>query len=112
MGVAQAGQVSGQLLEAAGIACISIGILYAFIRSVISLSAREPAYKALRERVGRAVLLGLELLVGADIIRTVTTTPELEQVLVLGLIVLVRTFLSFSLQMELEGKWPWQRGQR
>lgn len=108
MWVAQAGEISGQLLEVAGIAVISIGIIYAFIRAVISLSGRESAYKALRERVGRAVLLGLELLVGADIIRTVTTTPELKQVFVLGLIVLVRTFLSFSLQMELEGKWPWQ----
>lgn len=110
MWVAEAGRLSGQLLEVAGIAVISIGIIVAFIRAVLSLIAGEATYKPLRERVGRAVLLGLELLVGADIIRTVTTTPELKQVFVLGLIVLVRTFLSFSLQMELEGKWPWQRG--
>lgn len=109
MWVSEAGRIAGQLLEVTGIAVIGLGIVVAFVRAIVSLLQKEEFYKALRERVGRAVLLGLELLVGADIIRTVTTRPELKQVLVLGLIVLVRTFLSFSLQMELEGKWPWQR---
>lgn len=107
--VGQIGQTAGQILEALGIAVIVLGIALAFIRAAMSLVGHEDFYRELRQRVGRAVLLGLELLVGADIIRTVTTRPELDQVLVLGLIVLVRTFLSFSLQMELEGKWPWQR---
>lgn len=109
MWVGEAGRVAGQILEITGIAVIGIGIVAAFVRAIPSLIKKDAFYKQLRERVGRAVLLGLELLVGADIIRTVTTRPELKQVLVLGLIVLVRTFLSFSLQMELEGKWPWQR---
>jgi uncharacterized membrane protein len=59
--------------------------------------------------MGRSILTGLELLVAADIIRTVAVEPTLQSVLVLGLIVLIRTFLSISLQVEIEGKWPWQR---
>jgi uncharacterized membrane protein len=62
-----------------------------------------------RQRLGRAILLGLELLVAADIIRTVAVTPTVESVAVLAGIVLVRTFLSFSLEVELTGRWPWNR---
>ena len=57
------------------------------------------------------ILLGLELLVAADIVRTVAVTPTLESVVVLAIIVLVRTFLSFSLEVELTGRWPWQRSE-
>jgi uncharacterized membrane protein len=60
--------------------------------------------------MGKAILLGLELLVAADIIRTVAVSPTIQNVLTLGLVVLIRTFLSISLQVELEGRWPWQRG--
>ena len=60
--------------------------------------------------MGRAILLGLEILVAADIISTVTLTPTMESVIVLGIIVLIRTFLSWSLALELDGRWPWQRG--
>jgi uncharacterized membrane protein len=66
-------------------------------------------YSRLRLDLGKAILLGLEILVAADIIATVSTKPTMNSVLVLGLIVLIRTFLSFSLQAELEGKFPWQR---
>jgi uncharacterized membrane protein len=65
-------------------------------------------YRALRQRLGRAILLGLELLVAADIIRTVAVTPTFTSAGVLGIIVVIRTFLSFSLEVELEGRWPWQ----
>ena len=65
-------------------------------------------YRSFRNRLGRAIILGLELLVAADILRTISTEPTLEQVVVLGLIVLIRTFLSFSLDIELERRWPWQ----
>jgi hypothetical protein len=58
---------------------------------------------------GRSILLGLEFLVAADIIRTVAVQPSLENVTVLGLIVLIRTFLSFSLEVEIDGRWPWRR---
>ena len=67
------------------------------------------AYAVLRESFGGVLLLGLEILVAADLIRTVAVEPSLENVLVLGLIVLIRTFLSFSLQIEIEGVPPWRR---
>jgi hypothetical protein len=67
------------------------------------------AYRRYRANLGRGILLGLELLVAADIIGTVAVTPSLQNLAVLGLIVLIRTFLSFSLEVEIEGRWPWQR---
>jgi uncharacterized membrane protein len=66
------------------------------------------AYEAYRARLGRALLLGLEILVAADIVRTVTTEPSLRSIASLGLLVLVRTFLSWSIVVEVEGRWPWQ----
>lgn len=65
-------------------------------------------YRAYRQYLGRSILLGLELLVAADIIRTVAVTPTLLSVAVLAAIVLIRTFLSFSLELEITGRWPWQ----
>ena len=67
------------------------------------------AYDFFRRRMGRAILLGLEFLVAADIIRTVAVAPNAQSVAVLAGIVLIRTFLSFSLQLEMTGAWPWQR---
>jgi uncharacterized membrane protein len=66
-------------------------------------------YRAYRQLLGRSILLGLELLVAADIIRTVAVTPTYESVGVLAIIVLIRTFLSFSLELEITGRWPWQK---
>jgi uncharacterized membrane protein len=66
-------------------------------------------YSLYRQDVGRAILLGLEFLIAGDIIRTVVVAPTLQNVLVLGLIVFIRTFLSLSLQLEIEGKLPWRR---
>ena len=68
-----------------------------------------PVYSRFRRVLGRAILIGLELLVAADIIRTVAVTPTIESVSVLGLIVLIRTFLSWSLEVEISGRWPWQK---
>ena len=71
---------------------------------------RDPdVYRTFRRQLGRAILLGLELLVAADIIRTVAITPTLESVAVLAGIVLIRTFLSWSLELEISGAWPWQK---
>jgi uncharacterized membrane protein len=67
-------------------------------------------YRRFREQLGRTILLGLELLVVGDIVRTVATEPSLMSVGILAVIVLIRTFLSFSLQVELTGRWPWQSG--
>ena len=68
-----------------------------------------PRYQRYRQDLGRAILLGLEVLVAADIVRTVAFTPTTDSVIVLAMIVAIRTFLSWSLALELEGRWPWQR---
>lgn len=97
-------------IELAGVGVILFGILYGaviFLRSV--LRHEENAYEKLRHRLGRSILLGLELLVAGDIINTVAIEPTMESVMVLGGIVLIRTFLSFSLEVELDGNLPWRR---
>src|SRR6266545_599095 len=66
-------------------------------------------YQRYRQDLGRAILLGLEVLVAADIVRTVAFTPTMDSLIVLAMIVAIRTFLSWSLALELEGRWPWQR---
>ena len=94
-------------VELVGIGVIIVGIAYGFFNFARGFR-QNTAYVAFRQQVGKAILLGLEILVAADIILTVTTDPTLEKVAVLGLVVLIRTFLSFSLEVELEGRWPWQ----
>jgi len=95
--------------EAIGVAIIVIGALAAVVRFVSGRSGAEDRYACLRSDLGRSVLLGLEFLVAADIIGTVAIEPTLDSVIVLGIIVVIRTFLSFSLEAEIEGRWPWQR---
>jgi uncharacterized membrane protein len=100
---------AASLFEAAGTFAMTVGALVALVLAVRDRGAGGPAtYKAFRSRLGHAIILGLELLVAADILRTISTQPTLSQVAVLGSIVLIRTFLSFSLEVELEGRWPWQ----
>ncbi len=98
----------GLAIDGLGIAVIVLGLVVATGRYLIRASRALDAYREFRHDLGKGILLGLEFLVAADIIRTVAVTPTLESVLVLGLIVLVRTFLSLALQVELEGRWPWQ----
>ena len=98
----------GLVIDAAGVLVVVVGIVVAAIRLLIRSSAPIGKYKQFRQDLGRGILLGLEFLVAADIIRTVAVTPTLESVLVLGLIVVIRTFLSLALQMEVEGRLPWQ----
>ncbi|MCJ8167087.1 DUF1622 domain-containing protein [Pontibacter sp. E15-1] len=96
-------------IEAVGVLIISIGAAIALFKFVFpGIQSKERSYKQLRLDLGKAILLGLEILVAADIIATVVTEPTLDRVLTLALIVLIRTFLSISLQVELEGKFPWQ----
>jgi uncharacterized membrane protein len=100
--------------EIAGLLVLVIGTAIALVSYCRSLSHRPPdanAFRALRESIGRSILLGLEFLVAADIIRSVAIDPTFASVGVLGLIVLVRTFLSWSLEVEITGVWPWQRAQ-
>ena len=86
-----------------------LGALAVFARDVIRARPADDAYKALRRNLGRCILLGLEVLIVADIVRTIIVDSTLESVAVLAGIVIVRTFLSFSLEVELTGRWPWQQ---
>jgi uncharacterized membrane protein len=97
--------------EIAGVAILVIGSVIAFVSAagVLRRAGRRAAYQAARQDVGRAILLGLEILIIADIVLTITVDSSVDSALTLGLIVLVRTFLSFSLDIELEGTLPWRR---
>ncbi len=97
-------------LDAMGVVIVAVGALVALLHAALH-PARTVGdrYRTLRENLGRAILLGLEFLIAGDIIRSVVVDPTLMNVAVLGLIVLVRTFLSMTLQLEVEGRWPWQR---
>lgn len=101
----------GLVVDAAGVAVIAAAIPVAGLAFAGRAFRREPfdrSYRQLRQSIGRGVLLGLELLVAGDIIRTVVIAPTFASVGVLALIVAIRTFLSFSLEVELNGRWPWQ----
>ena len=101
-----------KLLELAGVATILGGILiasYSFFANGSRTSDWLTAYQSFRANIGRGILLGLELLVGADIISTITAPLTIHSVGLLAGIVVIRTFLSFSLETEIEGCWPWQR---
>jgi uncharacterized membrane protein len=98
----------GLVIDGAGVLVIVFGLLIAAGRFVVTAQREADPYRRFRQDMGRGILLGLELLVAADIIRTVAVDPTLENVTVLGLIVVIRTFLSMALQVELEGRWPWQ----
>ena len=100
----------GTATDAIGVAVIAGGALLAVFMTIGRIRGEDGgAYDFFRRRLGRAILLGLEFLVAADIIRTVAVTPSGESVAVLGGIVLIRTFLSFSLQLEVTGALPWQQ---
>jgi uncharacterized membrane protein len=100
----------GEVIDAAGVAVIVIGMLIGAGAAVVELGRHETGiYRHFRQQLGRTILLGLELLVVGDIVRTVAAQPTLISVTVLAIIVLIRTFLSFSLEVELTGWWPWQR---
>jgi uncharacterized membrane protein len=99
----------GTAIDAIGVAVIAGGAVLAVFMTLGKNSREEGAYDFFRRRLGRAILLGLEFLVAADIIRTVAVTPTWQSVAVLAGIVLIRTFLSFSLQLEMTGAWPWQQ---
>jgi uncharacterized membrane protein len=104
-----------KVIDGAGVVVIVVGLLIAtagFVLAQRDRPDRPLAYRAYRQQVGKAILLGLEFLVAADIIRTVGVAPTFEGVGVLAVIVAVRTFLSFTLDVELEGRWPWQAARR
>lgn len=101
----------GTAIDVVGVSVMVIGALAA---TWLAATARRRApgsgiYEPYRRNLGRSILLGLEFLVAADIIKTVAVTPTFTSVGVLAIIVLIRTFLSWSLQLEIDGRWPWQR---
>jgi uncharacterized membrane protein len=99
-------------VEAVGVAIMVLGGLGALIAAAVAVSkpeSRGGAYTQLRRNLGRAILLGLEVLIIGDIVRTIVVDPTLESVGVLGLIVLIRIVLSFSLEIEMDGTTPWSR---
>ncbi len=111
MWVSQGVDIVGTGLEALGVAIIAVGSVAGLCRGVLhgrQASLRAEAYRRSRQQIARSVLLGLELLVASDIIRTVAVEPTFVSVGVLGLVILVRTFLSVTLTLEIEGRGPWR----
>jgi uncharacterized membrane protein len=106
-------EIVGTGVDGVGVFIVAGGMIVATARLLSRLRDRAHDsgnyYSLYRQDVGRAILLGLEFLIAGDIIRTVVVAPTLQNVVVLGMIVLIRTFLSLSLQLEIEGKLPWQR---
>ena len=105
---------AARVVEYVGVVLLLLGALLAagaFARRLLGRVDFHDAYHSLRADLGRAILLGLELLVIADIIGTVAVEPTLQNLGVLAVIVAIRTVLSFALELEVSGRWPWQRAQ-
>jgi len=112
--LAVAGAIA-RALEGAGVGVIVLGVLIAtlvYVRGVLRRDDQRRAYERYRANLGRGILLGLELLVGADIIATVTAPLTFESVGILAAVVAIRTFLSFALETEIAGCWPWRRARQ
>jgi len=106
-------ELVGKVVDGVGVAIIAVGAVVAGGVAVgRSIRRSADTYRFFRETLGRTILLGLEFLVAADIIRTVAVTPNAQSVAVLAGIVAIRTFLSFSLELEITGRWPWQKKPR
>ncbi|APS40329.1 MULTISPECIES: DUF1622 domain-containing protein [Salegentibacter] len=103
-------KLTALVIEVVGILVMVIGTFLALGRYAFKLQGEKVrSFQKIREELGRAILLGLEILIAADIIATVVYGAEMEQILNLGLIILIRTFLSFTLEIEIEGKFPWKQ---
>jgi uncharacterized membrane protein len=106
-------EAAGKFADALGVVVTVVGVVVALAISVVRMlrpsSPPIDGYRELRRNVGRSILLGLELLVAGDIIRTVAVSPSFASVGVLAIIVVIRTFLSFTLEVELTTRWPWEK---
>ncbi|MGB3483606.1 MAG: DUF1622 domain-containing protein [Mycobacterium sp.] len=103
-------ELIGTVIDGVGVAVIALGAVLAAGMAIARLLRKTPGtYWKLRQQLGRSILLGLELLVAADIIKTVAITPTWQSVAILAGIVLIRTFLSWTLELEISGRWPWQK---
>ena len=106
-------ELAAQAIETFAVAIIVIAIVHGTIRYLIRINQQAgDAYKRFKAQLGKALLLVLEILVAADIIRTVALDPSLQNIMILGLLVIIRTFLSWSVVVEIEGRWPWQGAPR
>jgi uncharacterized membrane protein len=104
-------EIVSLLIELLAVAIIVTAITYASVRAGVEgmmHKAFDHTYAEYKERLGKSLLLGLEILIAADVIRTVALEPTLTSVAVLGVLIVIRTFLSWSLILEMEGRWPWQ----
>jgi uncharacterized membrane protein len=100
-----------RVIEGAGVFIMAIGLAVVLIRYVYDVLTRGTGnYHRLRVNLGRVILLGLEILIVGDIIRTIIVESSVQNVVVLGIIVVIRTILSFTLEVEISGSWPWQAG--
>jgi uncharacterized membrane protein len=102
-----------EAFEALGVLVLALGTIWSFVAAGLTWHRSRQSAAAislLRQALGGTLLLGLEILVAADLVRTIAVAPTLSNVLILGLIVLIRTFLSFSLEIEIDGTLPWRRG--
>jgi len=106
-------ELAAEGIEALAVAVIVIAIVHGSLRYLFHLKQQVgDAFERYKSQLGKALLLGLELLVAADVVKTVVLEPTLQNVAILGLLVIIRTFLSWSLVVEIEGRWPWQGGGR
>ncbi len=104
-------EIVAHAFDVFGVAILVVGIFVAFVLFLPSLFRRVDLVASIdtfKIRIGRVMLLGLEVLIAADIVKTVALEPTVENMIALGLLVLVRTFLSWTLALEIEGRWPWQ----
>jgi uncharacterized membrane protein len=104
-------EIAALVIELLAVGIIVVAIFYATVRFLVRTVSRrgeKGSYEQLKYSLGRSLLLGLEILVAADVVRTVALEATLQSVAVLGLLVLIRTFLSWALTVEIEGRWPWQ----
>lgn len=100
-------------IEILGILILSLGTLIALVRFLLTNQKTGiPSYKNVRHELGKTILLGLEVLIAGDIISSVVADQTMEKVLILGLIILIRTFLSLSIEVEIEGRFPWQNSRK
>lgn len=98
-----------RVIEGAGVVIMAIGLAVVLVRYCVDVLRKGTgSYRQLRVNLGRVILLGLEILIVGDIIRTIIVETSVQSVLVLGLIVVIRTVLSFALEVEISGSWPWQ----
>lgn len=101
-----------RVIEGVGVVIMTVGLVSVLLRYAYAAASdrtRTGSYERLRVNIGRVILLGLEILIVGDIVRTIIVEASVQSVLVLGLIVVIRTVLSFALEVEISGRWPWQQ---